>query len=111
MPCVLYSENDIERGNAMVRTTRNADVQDKQRKRARTAGERVATTGYAVSSEYDAGTDRLVIHFPEITEEERAFRKALVARTLAHRDEQEPLGITSAELIREARAEAYGDDT
>jgi hypothetical protein len=33
-----------------------------------------------------------------------------VARTLAHRDQQPPLGITSAELIREARAEAYGDD-
>jgi len=95
----------------MVRTTRAAEAHDKQREIARAAGERDATTGYAVSSEYDAGSDRLIIHFPEITEEERAFRKALVARTLARRNEQEPLGVTSAELIREARAEAYGDDS
>ncbi|GEM_PF-4664629 len=30
---------------------------------------------------------------PEFTEEERAFREALVERTLAHRDQQPPLGV------------------
>ena len=63
-------------------------------------------TGYAIAGEYDKESHRLSIQFPEFTEEERAFRKELVARTLAHRDQQPPLGITSAELIREARAEA-----
>jgi hypothetical protein len=75
------------------------------------AGEKSAVvTGYAIAGEYDEGSHRLSIQFPEFTEGERAFRKELVARTLADRDQQPPLGITSAELIREARAEAYGDD-
>ncbi len=75
----------------------------------RTARKPIGVTGYAIASEYDEESDRLFIQFPEFTGEERAFRKALAERTLAHRDQQQPLGITTAELIHEARAEAYGD--
>jgi hypothetical protein len=78
---------------------------------ARTARKPEGVTGYAIASEYDEESDRLSIRFPEFTAEERALRKALVERTLAHRDRQPPLGITTAELIHEARVEAYGDDT
>ncbi|MGI8855869.1 MAG: hypothetical protein ACR2JW_08970 [Thermomicrobiales bacterium] len=78
--------------------------------RAETGQKPAVVSGYAIAAEYDAESGRLVVHFPKITEEERAFRKELMARTLAHRDQQPPLGITSAELIREARAEAHGDD-
>lgn len=76
----------------------------------RTVRKPAGVTGYAIASEYDEESDRLFIQFPEFTEEERAFRKTLAERTLAHRDQQSPLGITTTELIREARAEAYGDD-
>lgn len=48
--------------------------------------------------------------FEPISEEERAFRRALMARMLARRNEQECLGIPSDQLVREARAEAYGTD-
>lgn len=76
----------------------------------RTIRKPAGVTGYAIASAYDEESDRLTIQFPEFTEEERAFRKALMERTLARRNQQPPLGITTAELIREARAEAYGDD-
>lgn len=46
----------------------------------------------------------------QISGKERARRKVLMERTLAHRNEQDPIGITTAELIREARAERYGED-
>ncbi len=91
----------------MVRTTRTSS------QGAETAGvdrKPAVVTGYAIAGEYDEGSHRLSIQFPEFTEEERAFREALVKRTRARRDRQPPLGITSAELIREARAEAYGND-
>ncbi|MGI8552342.1 MAG: hypothetical protein ACR2PL_16380 [Dehalococcoidia bacterium] len=42
------------------------------------------------------------------TEEERARRVALMEQTLADRNRQQPLGITTAELIREGRGEADG---
>lgn len=48
--------------------------------------------------------------FEPISEEERAFRKALRERMLARRNEQEYLDIPSDQLVREARAEAYGTD-
>lgn len=48
--------------------------------------------------------------FEPISEEERACRKALMARMLARRDEQECLDIPSDQLVREARAEAYDTD-
>lgn len=74
----------------------------------RTVRKPAGVTGYAIASEYDEDSDHLFIQFPEFTGEERAFRKALVERTLTHRDQQPPLDITTAELIRESRAEAYG---
>lgn len=76
----------------------------------RTARKPAGVTGYAIASEYDEESDRLVIQFPEFTEEERAFRKALVERTRAHRNQQ-PLGLTTVALIHGARMEAYGEDT
>lgn len=42
-------------------------------------------------------------------EGEIAVRRALMKRTLANRDRQQPLGITTAQLIREARAERFGE--
>ena len=39
---------------------------------------------------------------------ELAWRRSLVDRTLAHRNEQQPLGITTAQLIREGRGESSG---
>ena len=91
----------------MVRTARKSAQESETAEMTRKSA---VVTGYAIAAEYDEESQRLVIRFPEFTEEERTFRKALVGRTLAHRDEQPPLGITTAELIREARAEAYGDD-
>lgn len=44
-----------------------------------------------------------------LSDEERAWRKALVERTLALRNSQPPLGISTAELIRETCAERYGE--
>jgi len=44
-----------------------------------------------------------------LSEQERAWRRALVERTRAHRDSQPPLGISTDQLIRETRAERYGD--
>jgi len=44
-----------------------------------------------------------------LTEEELAWRKALVERTRALRDSQSPLGISTDELIRQVRAERYGE--
>lgn len=43
-----------------------------------------------------------------ISEEERAVRRALMERMLVRRNEQEYLDIPSDQLVREARAEAYG---
>jgi hypothetical protein len=45
-----------------------------------------------------------------ISEAERAFRMELARRIRANRDAQRPLGIPADQLVREARAEAYGDD-
>lgn len=45
-----------------------------------------------------------------ISEEDRAFRKALMERMLARRNEQESLDIPGDQLIREARDEAYDAD-
>lgn len=45
----------------------------------------------------------------QISDEERARRTALVERTLANRNRQAPLGISTAELIREMRKERYGE--
>jgi hypothetical protein len=45
-----------------------------------------------------------------ISEAERAFRMELAERIRANRDAQRPLGIPADQLVREARAEAYGDD-
>lgn len=53
---------------------------------------------------------RDMVTFEPISEEERAFRKALMERMLARRNEQEYLDIPSDQLVREARAEAYGTD-
>lgn len=72
----------------------------------RTARKPAEVTGYAIAAGYDEESDRLFIQFPEFTEEEHAFRKALAERTLAHRNQQPPLDITTAELIHAARAEA-----
>jgi len=44
-----------------------------------------------------------------LSEEELAWRKALVARTRALRDSQPPLGISTDALIRQTRAERYGE--
>jgi hypothetical protein len=44
-----------------------------------------------------------------ITEEERATRRAIMERALANRARQAPLGISTAELIREMRTERYGE--
>jgi hypothetical protein len=48
--------------------------------------------------------------FTPISDAERAFRKALMERMLARRNEQEFLDIPSDQLVRESRAEAYGVD-
>lgn len=53
---------------------------------------------------------RDMLTFEPISEEERTFRKALMERMLARRNEQEYLDIPSDQLVREARAEAYGTD-
>jgi len=76
----------------------------------RTVRKPAGVTGYAIAAEYDEESDRLSIQFPEFTEEEHAFRKTWMERTFAHRDQQPPFGITTAELICEAREEAYGDN-
>lgn len=52
---------------------------------------------------------RLISVGGTLTDEERAWRKALVERTRAHRDRQPPLGISSDQLVRETRAEHYGE--
>ncbi|MDQ6831926.1 MAG: hypothetical protein M3008_00880 [Chloroflexota bacterium] len=76
----------------------------------RTVRKPAGVTGYAIAAEYDEESDRLSIQFPDFTEEEHAFRKTLMERTFAHRNQQPPLGITTAELIHEAREETYGDN-
>jgi len=76
----------------------------------RTVRKPAGVTGYETASDYDAESDRLHIRFSAFTEEERVSRTVLAERTLTHRNQQAPLGSTTAELIREARAEAYGDD-
>ncbi len=74
----------------------------------------VRTTRMNSDNAYGSHTDerdvRSTLTFEPISEEERAFRKALMARMLARRNEQEYLDIPSDQLIREARAEAYGSD-
>lgn len=40
---------------------------------------------------------------------EKAWRTALMARAWAIRDQQEPLGMTTAQLVREAREELDGE--
>jgi hypothetical protein len=41
---------------------------------------------------------------------EYAFRKRLMERMIARRNRQVPLDIHTDQLVREARAEAYGDE-
>jgi hypothetical protein len=41
-----------------------------------------------------------------LTSEEKTRRRALTERALAIRDQQEPLGVTTAELVREARGDS-----
>jgi len=74
----------------------------------------VRTTTTKPDTTHEPGGDQWSVRdtsaFELISAEERAFRKALMARMLARRNEQEYLDIPSDQLIREARAEAYGSD-
>jgi hypothetical protein len=73
----------------------------------------VRTTTEPDAAREPSGSERTAhdtsIHGP-IDDAERAFRKALMERMFARRNEQEYLDIPSDQLVRESRAEAYGAD-
>lgn len=64
-----------------------------------------ASTGAIVEIVHGRQRYHLVPVTGDIDDARRAWRGALMARTLAHRDAQPPLGITTAQLIRESRGE------
>jgi hypothetical protein len=66
-------------------------------------------SGDTIELVHNGRTYRLVPIGTPLDPAERARRDDLVARTLVARNRQRPLGISTAELIREVRSERYGE--